>query len=119
MGIWGTVVTIIIAVISSGTVVAIINWLSSKPVNSAEAENIWDQIKSRRISEADSKLKETQKELKLSEYKVDHLIEGWSDTIEKADKLPGGDFADSRRKLIEIKYLSAIPGSSSSSKLED
>lgn len=110
-GVWNTAVTVLIAILSSGTVVAIINWISKRGINQAEAENIWDQIKSRNFAEANEELKAVKCQLATCEYKIDRMADGWSSTISRLEKCTGEDMSDIRRELIDIKYLRAIPGS--------
>ncbi|QEM41582.1 hypothetical protein SEA_FORZA_115 [Gordonia phage Forza] len=122
-GTWGTVVTIVLAVISSGVIVAIINWLQNRHKTSAETEDIWDKIKNRSINEADKKIASQSEHIRLCEYKIDMLIEGWTLTLDEIQSAQINhtalDLVESRRRLREIRFLKAIPGEAPPGNLEN
>ncbi|QGF20292.1 hypothetical protein SEA_SIXAMA_113 [Gordonia phage Sixama] len=122
-GTWGTIVTIVLAVISSGVIVAIINWLQNRHKTSAETEDIWDKIKNRSITEADRKIASQNEHIRLCEYKIDLLIEGWTLTLDEMQSAQMNntalDLRESRRRLREIRFLKAIPGESPPGSIED
>ncbi|AKJ72580.1 membrane protein [Gordonia phage GMA2] len=116
---WGTVVTVLIAVTSSSSLVALINWLQSRPKTTAESEDIWDRIKNRNIDRATKQLIIARRQLDLCEYKVDFLADGWLSMINEVERATAGDFSETRRKLLELKYLNAIPGQPAPDDLDD
>ncbi|UAK38468.1 hypothetical protein K8O93_01285 [Gordonia bronchialis] len=101
--------TLLVAVVSGGTMSAIINAIQNRKKLTAEADDIYSRKRVRERS-ADRKERAYLKaEAKLMEYKVSLLTDACEAMLEQVQHCPGVDVRQVRAEVRRIKFLDRIP----------
>lgn len=105
---WGAVLVAVFSALGSGGVLAaVFKWISDRPHNKAQAEEIWRRMNSTALQEAESKSNVKSQEIMLIEFKFDLMADLFSEALDRL-AIPAEDRQRLRSKFMKIKYLQKV-----------